>query len=160
MIDQDLDQKIKEHEAKIEELRQQKEAQAKRMEGFEKYDDQIRDLFDEYGISEYDVFTMRAGAIVEWIKAQGKKSDKPEFYEELQTYFARVNGAKSGKRKGKSAKASSGPKLAIGWYEHPQTGERIEKKRRNPKTLDQWVEEFGAEEVQNWLVREEETAEA
>lgn len=158
MLDQDLDQKIKEHEAKIEELRLQKEAQAKRMEGFEKYEDQVRDLFDEYGISEYDLFTMRADAIVEWIKAQGKKNDKPAFYDELQTYFARVNGAKSGKRKGKSSKASTGPKLEIGLYEHPQTGERIEKKRRNPKTLDQWIEEFGTEEVQTWLVQEEATA--
>ncbi len=158
MLDQDLDQKIKEHEAKIEELRKQKEAQAQRMEGFEKYDDQVRSLFDEYGISEYDIFAMRANAIVDWIKAQGKKADKPEFYEELTTYFARVNGGKTGKRKGKSAKASGGPKLAIGVYEHPQTGEQIEKKRRNPKTLDQWVEEFGADEVKNWLVEEEATA--
>lgn len=152
MLDQDLDTKITEYQEKIEELRQLKEAQAKRLEGFDKYEEQVRDLFDEYGISEYDIFSARSKAIVDWIKAQGKKAEKPDFYEELQTYFARVSGAKSGKKKGKATKASSGFKLPIGIYEHPETGERIEKKRRNPKTLDQWIEEFGGEEVKNWRV--------
>lgn len=154
MLDPDLDKKIQEHEAKIEELRQQKEAQAKRMEGFDKYQDEVRKLFDEYGISEYDIFTARSKAIVDWVKAQGKKAEKPEFYDELHTYFARVGGAKGGRKRAKSgaAKASTGPKLAIGTYENPNTGERIEKKRRNPKTLDQWIEEHGVDTVKGWLV--------
>lgn len=150
MLDPDLDKKIQEHEAKIEELRQQKEAQAKRMEGFEQYQEEVRKLFDEYGISEYDIFTARSKAIIEWVKAQGKKADKPEFYEELQAYFARVGGVK-GTRK-KAAKTATGPKLAIGTYENPKTGERVEKKRRNPKPLDVWIEEHGIETVQGWKV--------
>lgn len=155
MLDQDLDTKITEYEEKIEELRRLKETQARRLEGFDKYEEHVRDLFDEYDISEYDIFSARSKAIVEWIKAQGKKAEKPEFYEDLQTYFARVNGAaKSGKKRTKSAKADSGVKLTIGVYEHPETGERIEKKRRNPKTLDQWIEQFGAEEVQTWRLED------
>ncbi|PTY36881.1 hypothetical protein BGP77_06240 [Saccharospirillum sp. MSK14-1] len=150
MLDPDLDKKIQEHEAKIEELRKQKEAQAKRMEGFEQYQEEVRKLFDEYGISEYDIFTARSKAIIEWVKAQGKKADKPEFYEELQAYFARVGGVKGARKK--AAKASTGPKLAIGTYENPNTGERVEKKRRNPKPLDVWIEEHGIDTVQGWLV--------
>lgn len=153
MLDPDLDKKIQEHEAKIEELRQQKEAQSKRMEGFDQYQEEVRKLFDEYGISEYDIFTVRAKAIVEWIKAQGKKADKPEFYDELNAYFARVGGVKGTRKRTKgAAKASTGPKLAIGVYENPKTGERIEKKRRNPKPLDEWIEEHGIETVSGWLV--------
>lgn len=154
MLDPDLDKKIEEHEEKIEQLRQQKEAQAKRMEGFDQYQEEVRKLFDEYGISEYDIFSVRAKAIVDWIKAQGKKADKPDFYDELQTYFARAGAAKGTRKRGKSAKAATGPKLAIGTYEHPKTGERIEKKRRNPKTLDQWIEEHGVETVKEWRVAE------
>jgi len=153
MLDPDLDKKIQEHEAKIEELRQQKEAQAKRMEGFDQYQEEVRKLFDEYGISEYDIFTARSKAIIEWVKAQGKKADKPEFYEELQAYFARVGGVKGSRKKAKAgAKVSTGPKLAIGVYENPNTGERVEKKRRNPKPLDIWIEEHGIETVQGWIV--------
>lgn len=153
MLDTDLDKKIQEHEAKIEELRQQKEAQAKRMEGFEQYQEEVRKLFDEYGISEYDIFTARSKAIIEWIKAQGKKTDQPDFYEELHGYFARIGSAKGGRKRAKSgAKVSTGPKLAIGVYENPKTGERVEKKRRNPKPLDLWIEENGIETVQSWLV--------
>lgn len=153
MLDPDLDKQIQEHEARIEELRQQKEAQAKIMEGFDLYQEEVRKLFDQYGISEYDIFTARSKAIVEWVKAQGKKADKPEFYEELHAYFARIGGVKAGRKKTKAAtKASSGPKLAIGVYENPNTGERVEKKRRNPKPLDLWVEEHGIETVQGWLV--------
>ncbi|MFG1498082.1 hypothetical protein ABMA57_15730 [Saccharospirillum sp. HFRX-1] len=150
MLDPDLDKKIQEHEAKIEELRKQKEAQAKRMEGFDQYQEEVRKLFDEYGISEYDIFTARSKAIIEWVKAQGKKADKPEFYEELQAYFARVGGVKGARKK--AAKAATGPKLAIGTYENPNTGERVEKKRRNPKPLDVWIEEHGIETVQGWKV--------
>ncbi|MHA7880815.1 MAG: hypothetical protein ACX931_13555 [Saccharospirillum sp.] len=153
MLDLEIDKKISEVETKLEALRQQKEAQAKRMQGFEEYDEAVRKLFDEYGISEYDIFTVRAKAIVEWVKAQGKKADKPEFYDELQAYFARVNGAKSGRKKGKATtKAGSEVKLELGVYENPNTGEKVEKKRRNPKTLDQWLEEYGVETVQGWLV--------
>lgn len=149
MFDQDLDLKIKEHEEKIEELRQLKEAQAKRQEGYDLYHEQVRNLFDEYGISEYDIFDARAKAIVDWLKAHGKKADKPAFFEELQSYFARQGGAKGTRKKAKAAK-SNGPKLEIGVYVHPNTGERIEKKRRNPKTLDEWIEAFGIEEVAQW----------
>jgi hypothetical protein len=148
MFDQDLDLKIKEHEEKIEELRLLKDAQAKRQEGYDLYHEQVRTLFDEYGISEYDLFDARSRAIVEWLKAHGKKSDKPAFFEELQGYFAKQGG--KGTRKTAKAAKSSGPKLEIGVYVHPNTGERIEKKRRNPKTLDEWIEAFGIEEVTQW----------
>lgn len=154
MLDLEIDKKISEVEGKLEELRQQKEAQAKRMQGFEEYHEAVRKLFDEYGISEYDVFTVRAKAIVEWIKAQGKKSEKPEFYDELQAYFARVGGAKAGRKKAKaSPKTGSDVKLELGVYENPHNGEKIEKKRRNPKTLDLWLEEYGVETVQGWLLK-------
>lgn len=154
MLDLEIDKKISEVEGKLEELRQQKEAQAKRMQGFEEYDEAVRKLFDEYGISEYDIFTVRSKAIVEWVKAQGKKADKPDFYEELQAYFARVGGAKAGRKKAKaSGKTGNEVKLELGVYENPNTGEKIEKKRRNPKTLDLWLEEFGVETVQTWLVK-------
>jgi hypothetical protein len=149
MFDQDLDLKIKEHEEKIEELRHLKEAQANRQKGYDLYHEQVRSLFDEYGISEYDIFDARAKAIVDWLKAHGKKTDTPAFFDELQAYFARQDGNKATRKKVKADKPA-GPKLAIGIYVHPNTGERIEKKRRNPKTLDEWIEAFGIEEVAQW----------
>lgn len=154
MLDLEIDKKISEVEGKLEELRKQKESQAKRMQGFEEYDEAVRKLFDEYGISEYDIFTVRAKAIVEWVKAQGKKADKPEFYDELHAYFARVGGTKVSRKKAKaSSKTGNEVKLELGVYENPKTGEKIEKKRRNPKTLDLWLEEFGVETVQTWLIK-------
>jgi len=148
MFDQDLDLKIKEHEEKIEELRLLKEAQAKRQEGYDLYHEQVRTLFDEFGISEYDIFDVRAKAIVDWLKAHGKKADRPEFFDDLQSYFAKQNS--KGTRKSSKPTKPSGPRLEIGIYVHPNTGERIEKKRRNPKTLDEWIEAFGIEEVAQW----------
>ena len=135
MFDQDLDLKIKEHEEKIEELRQLKEAQAKRQEGYDLYHEQVRNLFDEYGISEYDIFDVRAKAIVDWLKAHGKKADKPAFFEELQSYFGRQSGSKGSRKAAKPAK-STGPKLEIGVYVHPNTGERIEKRLSGGKPLN------------------------
>ncbi len=38
-------------------------------------------------------------------------------------------------------------------YEHPDTGERIETKGGNHKTLKTWKEEFGSEMVESWRIQ-------
>lgn len=42
------------------------------------------------------------------------------------------------------------PKLLVGVYRNPHTGEAIEKIKRNPKPLDQWIEEYGFDTVAGW----------
>jgi hypothetical protein len=97
----------------------------------------------------------RGDAIVGWIKGAAKDGSEPPLYwRQLRDYFAAViekeqKAAKRGPRKAGSVLAEA--KLPTGTYRNPFSGERVEKKRRNPRQLDAWVEEFGFTEVRSWL---------
>ena len=157
MYQVDFDKQISEFKKKIEELEEQKASAERRNEGFRAFDDGLKGVFEEYGLTEYDLYLMKSVNIGEWLKSLKDKEIRPDVYEELKAFFgklyAKEAGLVQGKRKTKGGKATkaNGVKLAIGVYANPHTGESVEKKRRNPRQLDEWVEEFGAEEVTGWI---------
>lgn len=156
MFDKDFDKEISEYKKRIAELEEMKVAAARRDEGFEKFQASIISVFEEYGLSEYDLFLMKSVKISEWLQHLGQAEEKPAVFEELKAYFGKLYAKEQGKaEKAKPEKKSrkKGPdfKLAIGIYTNPFTNETVEKKRRNPKQLDEWLEEFGGEEVASWI---------
>ncbi|WP_069383743.1 histone-like nucleoid-structuring protein, MvaT/MvaU family [Halomonas caseinilytica] len=66
--------------------------------------------------------------------------------------------AASGGTASKSAAASGGGrrKRKLKIYKNPNTGEVVETRGGNQKTLKSWKDEFGADTVESWLVRVEE----
>lgn len=63
-----------------------------------------------------------------------------------------------GKAKAAAKSAASGgtpKKRKLKIYKNPTTGEVVETRGGNHKTLKAWKEEHGAEVVESWLVREE-----
>ncbi len=155
-LNQDYDQQIADLRRKMEELETLKVMHVKKLEGVQRFQDQVAALVREYGLTESELFVARSEAIVEWIKAAGRGAGEPPmFWQQLRDYFATVaskpargTGARGAK---KEKDPINNPTLPTGVYRNPLTGERIEKKRRNPKPLDNWIEEFGFTEVRSWL---------
>lgn len=59
-------------------------------------------------------------------------------------------------KKSSSSTTSSGrAKRKLKIYKNPNTGEVVETRGGNQKTLKAWKEEFGADTVESWLVRTE-----
>lgn len=54
-----------------------------------------------------------------------------------------------------STKSSGRAKRKLKVYKNPNTGEVVETRGGNQKTLKQWKDEYGAEAVEGWLVRKE-----
>jgi len=54
-----------------------------------------------------------------------------------------------------STKSSGRAKRKLKIYKNPNTGEVVETRGGNQKTLKQWKDEYGAETVEGWLVRTE-----
>jgi len=44
------------------------------------------------------------------------------------------------------------PKLAVGRYKNPATHETVEKIKRNPRQLEDWINEYGFEVVRTWKI--------
>lgn len=151
-LEKDYDKQIAELRRKMEELEALKNMHTRKLEGVQRFQDLVATLVQEYGITESELFVSRADAIVAWVKASGK--DEPTVYwRQLRDYFAQVidKEQKGPRRAGKKASSLGTPTLPTGTYRNPFSGEKIEKKRRNPKQLDAWVEEFGFTEVRSWL---------
>ena len=55
-----------------------------------------------------------------------------------------------------STKSTGRAKRKLKIYKNPNTGEVVETRGGNQKTLKQWKEEYGAETVEGWLVKTEE----
>lgn len=154
-LDKDYDQQIAELRRKMEELETLKNMHVRKLEGVQRFQDLVSTLVNEFGLTESELFVARSEAIVGWIKASARDGSEPPLYwKQLRDYFATVveKEQKGGKRVGKKVKDPiNNPTLPVGVYRNPLTGERIEKKRRNPKQLDNWIEEFGFTEVRSWL---------
>ncbi len=156
MFEQDIDKEISEYKKRIQELEEKKVEAARRQEGFDKFQKTMSDVFEEYGLSEYDLYLMKSVQIADWLKHLSQQENQPSVFEELKEFFGKIyvkeeNKAAKSKPAKKSRKKGPDYKLAIGIYTNPFTNETVEKKRRNPKQLDEWLEEFGGEEVETWI---------
>ena len=154
-LQNDYDKQIAELRQKMQELEQLKNMHVRKLEGVKRFQDLVATLVAEYGLTESELFVSRADAIVAWIKAAGKDAEPPLFWQQLRDHFAGIAAkelapAKRGRGRNKAGSTLQEPTLPTGVYRNPFSGEKVEKKRRNPKQLDQWVEEFGFTEVRSW----------
>lgn len=153
-LEKDYETQIADLRRKMEELETLKSMHVKKLEGVNRFNDLIEQMVREYGLSESELFVARSESIVGWIKANGKV-DPPLFWRQLKEYFASVieKEGKAEKRGGKKKKEKdpiNNPTLPTGVYVNPFSREKVEKKRRNPKQLDNWIDEFGFTEVRSW----------
>ena len=152
-IQQELDKEIELHKKKIAELEQLKLDQEKKIEGFVEFDQTIKRLCNNMALTEAELYVSRGDQIISWIEALGQNDRPGRIYESLKKHFEKVL-KKEARKNGKKEKISTlpKPKLAVGRYKNPVTHEVIEKVKRNPRQLEDWINEFGFETVSAWKV--------
>lgn len=146
MLDTNLDEQIKLYEKKIKELKLSKKEQEKKLETIEELNNYIARFCEKKDINLEDVYASQTSDIEKWIKSLAKNNADSRFYLNLKKHFQSSVSTSNKVKK----KISSKPRLEIGVYEHPQTKEKVEKIKRNPKQLDDWIEEYGLDTVQTW----------
>jgi len=151
-----IEQQIAEHQAKIEALQQQMAQVERKKEGAIAFDKALINLAAEYDMAEEEFFVVRGEEIVNWLVGQLSDENAPDY---VQTLKARVSRAlkkegESPRRTTRRASASKSgePKLDTGHYRNPYTGATVEKKKRNPKQLNDWIAEHGLETVKEWKI--------
>lgn len=152
MYVQEIDRKIEQAKEELERLEAERKAHEKKREGFTAFEKEIQKVSTEYGVSREELYLSQGENIVNWIKSMNKLSERPDVYNELKSYFARVIAREGNTRKAPTKAKPAGPKLDVGKYKNPHTGEVIEKIKRNPKTLDNWLSEHGFSTVSSWKV--------
>lgn len=156
-IQQELDKEIELHKKKIAELEQLKIDQEKKIEGFTEFDQTIKRLCNQMALTEAELYVSRGDQILDWIQSLGKAENPGRIYEGLKKHFEKVlkkdsrKGAGNGGRKEKVSTLPK-PKLPVGRYKNPATHEAVEKIKRNPRQLDEWINEYGFEVVRTWKV--------
>lgn len=156
-IQQELDREIELHKKKIAELEQLKIDQEKKIEGFNEFDQTIKRLCNQMALTEAELYVSRGDQILDWIQNLAKAENPGRIYEGLKKHFEKAlkkdsrKGAGNSERKEKVSSLPK-PKLAIGRYKNPATHESIEKIKRNPRQLDEWINEYGFEVVRTWKV--------
>lgn len=152
-IQQELDKEIELHKKKIAELEQLKLDQEKKIEGFVEFDQTIKRLCNNMALTEAELYVSRGDQIISWIEALGQDDRPGRIYETLKKHFEKML-KKEARKEGKKEKTSTlpKPKLEVGRYKNPATHEIIEKIKRNPRQLEDWINEFGFETVRTWKV--------
>ncbi|QQD23684.1 hypothetical protein GJQ55_03920 [Venatoribacter cucullus] len=150
VFDLDIDKQIKQHQQKIQELEALRITHEKKLEGVKEFAEQIQRLCNQNNLTEEELYVSRSEQIENWIVGMAKQDNPSSIYQNLRKHFART--APRGPRAAKEEKTSSlpKPKLAVGTYEHPVSHQRVTKVKRNPRELDQWIEEFGFAVVRTW----------
>ncbi len=148
-IQQELDKEIELHKKKIAELEQLKLDQEKKIEGFNEFDQTIKRLCNTMSLTEAELYVSRGDQILNWIQDLAKAEKPGRIYEALKKHFE-----KELKKDGRKEKKSSlpKPKLSVGRYKNPATHEVVEKIKRNPRQLEDWINEYGFEIVRTWKV--------
>ncbi|MEK9714095.1 MAG: hypothetical protein VW258_16150 [Thalassolituus sp.] len=150
VFDQDIDKQIRQHQQKIEELEQLKKDQEKKVEGLKEFDVVIKRICNQNALTENELYVSRSAQIEEWIKGMANEAAPSSIYNNLKRHFEKAIGrdAKKGEKKSSLPK----PKLAVGTYRNTATHEKVEKIKRNPRQLDQWIEEYGFQTVRTWKI--------
>lgn len=146
----DIDKQILQHQQKIVELEQLKKDQEKKLEGLQEFDAYIKRLCNESSLTESELYVSRSEQIEAWITAMAKEAAPSSIYASLKRHFEKAIAKDSRKTEKKSSLPK--PKLPIGIYQNPATNEKVEKIKRNPRQLDQWIEEYGFQMVRTWKV--------
>lgn len=154
-IQQELDKEIELHKKKIIELEQLKLDQEKKIEGFTEFDQTIQRLCNQMALTEAELYVSRGDQIVEWIQNLGKAERPGRIYETLKKHFEKTikkESKKESRQEGLKEKSLPKPKLAVGRYKNPATGETLEKIKRNPRQLEDWINKYGFETVRTWKI--------
>jgi hypothetical protein len=148
-IQLELDKEIELHKKKIAELEQLKLDQEKKIEGFNEFDQTIKRLCNQMALTEAELYVSRGDQILGWVQDLSKAEQPGRIYESLKKHFE-----KALKKEGRKEKVSSlpKPKLPVGRYKNPATHETVEKIKRNPRKLDDWIKGHGFEVVRTWKI--------
>lgn len=149
----DIDKQIQQHQQKIEELEKLKVDQEQKFEGIKEFDVQIKRLCNQNSLTENELYVSRSEQIEAWLISMAKADAPSSIYKNLKKHFEKVI-AREARNGGKVEKVSSlpKPKLVVGVYQNPATSEKVEKIKRNPRQLDEWIAEYGFEIVKTWKV--------
>lgn len=146
----DIDKQIQQHQQKIAELEQLKKDQEKKLEGLSEFDVAIKRLCNQNALSEDELYVSRSEQIEAWITGMAKEESPSSIYNNLKRHFEKSLSRDGRKTEKKSSLPK--PKLPVGEYRNPATQEKVEKIKRNPRQLDQWIEEYGFQTVRTWKI--------
>ncbi|GGX65131.1 hypothetical protein [Saccharospirillum salsuginis] len=152
--EQKIQEQIQQYEAALAELKKAKETALKKEEGFSLYFSYLETLEKEYGITEEDIFSRRSVQIGDWVTNTLPRFRNSALMKRLEKFIG--DRLKQQERKtvgvGRGQPAKD---LPPGTYRHPMSLEKIQKKTRAPKELNNWVIENGLEKVRSWRIEED-----
>ena len=152
VFDIDIDKQIKQHQQKIQELEQLRKDQEHKLEGLKEFDVTIKRLCNQNRLTEEELYVSRSEQIEAWLVGMAKQDNPSSIYNNLKKHFARTapRGPKAVKTEIESSLPK--PKLPVGTYRNPATQEKVEKIKRNPRQLDEWIELHGFAVVRTWKI--------
>ena len=152
--EQKIEEQIQQYEAALAELKKAKEMAMKKEEGFSLYFSYLETLEKEYGITEEDIFSRRSVQIGDWVTNTLPRFRNSALMKRLEKFIGdrlkQQERKTAGLGRGQPAKD-----LPPGTYRHPMSLEKIQKKTRSPKELNNWVIENGLEKVRSWRIEED-----
>ena len=147
-LNTNIDDLIAAEQKKLEQLMlAKKELDAKR-EALKEVSAEFNSIYEKYGITENEYFASIADNLEEWIK---DSVDAP-IYQSLAKHFERQANKVEKAPAAEKTSSLPKPKLKVGTYRNPATGETVAKIKRSPKILDQWIEEYGFAIVRTWKI--------
>lgn len=156
IIDPNIDREIAAAQKAVEALQKKKDQQEKKLKGVEAFIDAINNISEEYDVSEAELLSAKGDKFVSVLKSAKKLDPAPKYVARIAELFEASGTAdkKAGKVKKVAKKrkktVSNEPKLPVGSYVNPHTGEVINKVKRAPKPLKEWCINYGEDTVLSW----------
>lgn len=145
-LDTNIDDLIAAEQEKLEQLMLAKKEIEEKKEMLKEVAAEFDSIFEKYGITENEYYAFISENLEAWIK---EASETP-LYDSLSKHFEKqANKAEKNSAVEKTSSLPK-PKLKVGTYRNPATGEAVQKIKRSPKILDQWIEEYGFAVVRTW----------
>jgi len=154
VFDIDIDKQIKQHQQKIQELEELRKSQEKKLEGLKEFETVVKRLCNQNSLTEEELYVSRSEQIEAWILGMAKQDNPSSIYNNLKKHFARTapRGPRAATAKAEKESTLPKPKLPVGTYRNPATQEKVEKIKRNPKQLDEWIDAHGFATVRTWKI--------
>ena len=143
-----IDELIAAEEKKIEQLKLAKKEQDEKQEALKELTSEFESILENYGVTEAEYFATISEKLELWVR----DSEGSAIYSSLSKHFEKQANKADKALADPKVSSLPKPKLKVGTYRNPATGETVQKIKRSPKILDQWIEEYGFAIVRTWKI--------
>jgi hypothetical protein len=139
-----IDQSIEKKRQELEQLKSQRSALASAKADARRISQQVEEIAAKHGVDPYVIAFGDESSAVSWFRDMLKKEQGTKLVRDIKFAVSTTGSSRQ------VSQRKEPPGLMTGQYTNPHSGQTVCKRRRAPKVLMDWIDQYGIDDVKSW----------